>query len=193
MTVTAGILRLMSNDELAAILAHEPGHVKNRDILISSVAARLGSAFTYFARMGCGSAGPVDTLTNRFRSAIGTLLMLVRAPVAAALIRMAISRASELSADETSARTSADAQPMIDALTKRELTAKQIPLQVATFDVAYIHHEATARRRSYESVLHSSAYGRANRCTAQIAGRLCRAGDSAKAQPLNASPFDPVD
>ena len=129
--VTAGILQLMNDEELAAVLAHELGHVKNRDILISSVAATLGSAITYLARMGMWFGGRSRYDDNRSRSAIGTLLMLVLAPVAAALIRMAVSRTREFSADETSARTLEDPQPMISALTKLEVAARQIPLQVA--------------------------------------------------------------
>ena len=129
--VTAGILQLMNDDELAAVLAHELGHVKNRDILISSVAATLGSAITYLARMGMWFGGRSRYDENRSRGTIGTLLMLVLAPVAAALIRMAVSRTREFSADETSARTLEDAQPMISALTKLEMAAKQIPLQVS--------------------------------------------------------------
>jgi heat shock protein HtpX len=129
--VTAGILQLMNDDELSAVLAHELGHVKNRDILISSIAATLGSAITYLARMALWFGGSRRYDDNRSRSPLGALLMLFLAPLAAMLIRMAVSRTREFSADATSARTLADAEPMIRALTKLDTVGRQIPLQVS--------------------------------------------------------------
>src|SRR5580700_1808866 len=128
--VTSGILQLMKDDELAAVLAHELGHVKNRDILISSIAATLASAITYLARMAMwfGSGRRTET-GRRDRSPFGGLLMIVLAPLAAVLIRMAISRTREFSADATSARTLGTAQPMINALEKLDSVGRQIPLQ----------------------------------------------------------------
>ena len=96
--VTSGILNLMKDDELAAVLAHELGHVKNRDILISSIAATLASAITYLARMAMWFGGGRRETGRRDRSPIGGLLMIFLAPIAAGLIRMAISRTREFSA-----------------------------------------------------------------------------------------------
>jgi heat shock protein HtpX len=128
--VTSGILQLMKDDELAAVLAHELGHVKNRDILISSIAATLASAITYLARMAMWFGGRRDD-GRRDRSPVGGLLMIFLAPMAAGLIRMAISRTREFSADATSAHILGTAQPMISALEKLESVGKQIPLQVS--------------------------------------------------------------
>src|SRR5215471_1920841 len=116
--VTSGILQLMKDDELAAVLAHELGHVKNRDILISSIAATLASAITFLAQMAMWFGGGQRGAGRRERSPMGGLLMLFLAPMAAGLIRMAISRTREFSADETSARTLGTAEPMIQALEK---------------------------------------------------------------------------
>ena len=129
--VTSGILQLMNNDELAAVLAHELGHVKNRDILISSVAATLASAITYIARMAMWSGGGRREGERRDRSPVGGLLMIFLAPLAALLIRMAISRTREFSADATSARTIGTAEPMIKALEKLDSVGRQIPLQAS--------------------------------------------------------------
>src|SRR5215471_8736245 len=129
--VTSGILQLMKDDELAAVLAHELGHVKNRDILISSIAATLASAITYLAHMAMWFGGGQRGTGRRERSPMGGLLMILLAPMAAGLIRMAISRTREFSADATSARTLGTAEPMINALEKLDSVGKQIPLQAS--------------------------------------------------------------
>jgi heat shock protein HtpX len=131
--VTAGILQVMNDDELAAVLAHELGHVKNRDILISSIAATLGSAITFLAQMAMYFGGGVrrDDGDEREGNPLAMLLMVFLAPLAAALIRMAISRTREFSADATSAKTLGTAQPMIRALEKLETVSRQIPLDAS--------------------------------------------------------------
>jgi heat shock protein HtpX len=129
--VTSGILQLMKDDELAAVLAHELGHVKNRDILISSIAATLASAITYLARMAMWFGSGRRETGRRERSPIGGMMMIFLAPIAAGLIRMAISRTREFSADATSARTLGTADPMIKALEKLDSVGKQIPLEAS--------------------------------------------------------------
>jgi heat shock protein HtpX len=129
--VTAGILQLMDNEELTAVLAHELGHVKNRDILISSIAATLGAAITFLAQMAIWFGGGRRYGGNRSRNPLGGLAMILVAPMAAGLIRMAISRTREFSADATSARTLGNAQPMINALAKLDSIGRQIPLQTS--------------------------------------------------------------
>src|SRR5215467_1599645 len=96
--VTQGILNLLDNEELEGVLAHELGHVRNRDILTSSIAATLAGAITVLARFGMFfGAGDRD---DRRGGGVGGLLMLILAPVAAALIQLAVSRSREYQADE---------------------------------------------------------------------------------------------
>src|ERR1700722_12898388 len=98
---TAGVLQLMNNQELEGVVAHELGHVKNRDILTSSVAATIAAAITFLARMAFWFGGSRDHEDRR--SPLAALAMLILAPIAAMLIQMAISRTREYAADETSA------------------------------------------------------------------------------------------
>jgi heat shock protein HtpX len=129
--VTQGILPLLSDEELTAVLAHELGHVKNRDILISSIAATLASALTYLAQMGMFFDGGRRSGDQRSRSPMSGFLMIFLAPMAAGLIRMAISRTREFSADATSARTLGTAQPMINALAKLDSIGRKVPLEAS--------------------------------------------------------------
>jgi heat shock protein HtpX len=124
--VTAGILRLMDDRELEGVLAHELGHVKNRDILTSSVAATLGAAITYLAQFAffLGPRGDDDD-----DSGIAALAMMILAPIAALLIQMAISRTREYSADAASAQYTGAPSGLISALQKLEGWSKRIPMQ----------------------------------------------------------------
>src|SRR5450631_3752407 len=109
--VTAGILNLLTDEELEGVLAHEIGHVRNRDILISSVAATLAGAITLIARMGYwaslfGGGGDRD---DRDRGGgFVALLMLILAPIAATLIQLAVSRSREYEADASGAKYTGD-------------------------------------------------------------------------------------
>ena len=123
---TAGILQLMNNQGLEGVVAHELGHVKNRDILTSSVAATIAAAITVLARMAFWFGGSRD---DRDRSPWGALAMLILAPIAAMLIQMAISRTREYAADETSAHVTHNPDELISALGKLESYSKQIPMQ----------------------------------------------------------------
>src|SRR4029079_330548 len=91
--VTQGILEILTDDELEGVLAHELGHVRNRDILISSVAATVAGAITMLARMAFFFGGSRDD--DRRGSPIAALAMMILAPIAALLIQMAISRSRE--------------------------------------------------------------------------------------------------
>ncbi len=126
---TLGILELMNDREIEGVIAHELGHVKNRDILISSVAATIAGAITMLARMAMwfpmGGGGRDD---DRRGSPIGGILMLILAPIASAMIQMAISRTREFSADATSARYCGGPDGLISALQKLEGYSKQIPM-----------------------------------------------------------------
>src|SRR5919202_6249625 len=132
--VTSGILGILSRDELAGVLAHELGHVKNRDILISSVAATVAGAITMLANAaqwalifgGFGGRSDDDEGANPFAA----LLMIIVAPIAATLIQLAISRAREYGADETGARIHGNPESLARALEKLELASSVRPLPV---------------------------------------------------------------
>jgi heat shock protein HtpX len=123
---TSGILRLMNDQELEGVVAHELGHVKNRDILTSSVAATIAAAITFLARMAFWFGGRRDD--EEERSPWAGLAMLILAPIAAMLIQMAISRTREYSADETSAQVTHNPNQLISALSKLESWSKRIPM-----------------------------------------------------------------
>jgi heat shock protein HtpX len=123
---TAGVLQLMNDQELEGVVAHELGHVKNRDILTSSVAATLAAAITVLARMAFWFGGRDD---DERRNPWAGLIMLILAPIAAMLIQMAISRTREYAADETSAHVTHNPNELISALGKLESYSKRIPMQ----------------------------------------------------------------
>jgi heat shock protein HtpX len=124
---TAGVLQLMSDQELEGVVAHELGHVKNRDILTSSVAATIAAAITFLARMAFWFGGSRDEEDRG--SGLAGIAMLILAPVAALLIQMAISRTREYAADETSAQVTHNPNELISALGKLESYSKRIPMQ----------------------------------------------------------------
>src|SRR6202140_1233629 len=130
--VTHGILGLLNDEELEGVLAHELGHVGNRDILISSVAATIAGAITMLASMGRfamifgGMGGDRDE--NR-GGGIGALLMLVLAPIAAFLIQLAVSRSREYQADATGAHFTGNPYALASALAKLDAYSRPLPLQ----------------------------------------------------------------
>ncbi len=132
--VTEGILRILSQDELEGVLAHEMAHVKNRDILIASLAAVIAGAITMIAdiaRWGLiFGAGRNDDEDNG-AGAIGSLFMIILAPIAAVLIQLAISRSREYLADETGARIIGRGDGLANALLKLERGAQMIPMDVS--------------------------------------------------------------
>jgi heat shock protein HtpX len=133
---TAGVLRLMNDQELEGVVAHELGHVKNRDILTSSVAATIGTAITFLARMAFWFGGRRSD--EEEGGGWSGLVMLILAPIAAALIQMAISRTREYSADETSAHVTHNPDELISALTKLETWSKQIPMSEGNPSTAHL-------------------------------------------------------
>jgi heat shock protein HtpX len=133
--VTHGILGLLTDEELEGVLAHELGHVKNRDILTSSIAATLAGAITLIARMGYWATlfgyGGGGGRRERGGGGLGALLMLIVAPIAASLIQLAISRSREYEADATGAHTTGNPYALASALEKLENYSKRIPLQAS--------------------------------------------------------------
>lgn len=127
---TTGIMRLLTDDELAGVMAHELGHVKNRDILISTIAATFAGAITYLAHMaqwGAMFGGRSDD--DEGGGAFGMILMAILAPIAAMLVQMAISRSREYGADSEGARICGNPLSLARALQKLELGSQQAPLQ----------------------------------------------------------------
>jgi heat shock protein HtpX len=130
--VTQGILNLLDDEELEGVLAHELGHVRNRDILISSIAATLAGAITILARMAYwgalfGGMGGRDR-EDRGGGGLGALFMLILAPFAAMLIQLAVSRSREYQADATGAHFTGNPYAMARALQKLDAYSKQIPM-----------------------------------------------------------------
>ncbi len=129
--VTQGILNLLNDEELEGVLAHELGHVNNRDILISSIAATLAGAITYLGQMGRfamifgGMGGDRD---DRRGGGLGALLMLILAPIAAMLIQLAVSRSREYHADETGAQLTGNPYALASALAKLDAYSKRLPM-----------------------------------------------------------------
>lgn len=129
--VTQGILRLLSPEELRGVLAHELAHVKNRDILIGSIAATIAGAISYLAYMAQWAAIFGGGRGDRGRGNILMLLvMMIVAPLAAMIIRMAISRAREYSADEEGAKICGNPLYLANALRKLGQVSGRIPLRV---------------------------------------------------------------
>jgi len=132
--VTQGILNLLNDEELEGVLAHELGHVNNRDILISSIAATLAGAVTYLARFGFFFGGDSN---ERRGGGIGALLMLVLAPFAAMLIQLAVSRSREYQADATGAHLTGNPYALASALAKLDAYSKRAPM-MATPSTAHL-------------------------------------------------------
>ncbi len=130
--VTHGILELLNDEELEGVLAHELGHVNNRDILISSVAATIAGAITMLASMGRwamifgGYGGDRD---RRGGGGLTALLMLIVAPIAASLIQLAVSRSREYQADATGAHFTGNPYALASALRKIDAYSRRVPLQ----------------------------------------------------------------
>jgi heat shock protein HtpX len=129
--VTSGILHLLDDRELEGVLGHELGHVRNRDILVSSVAATIAAAITFMARMAFWFGGARRDDNEEGGGALGGLLMLILAPLAAMLIQMAISRTREYAADATSAEVVGSPYPLISGLEKLETWSKRIPMEAS--------------------------------------------------------------
>lgn len=162
--VTRGILSLLDDAELEGVLAHELGHVRNRDILTSSIAATLAGAITMIARMGYWAElfGGRGGGRNREGGGFTALLMLIVAPIAAMLIQFAVSRSREFAADESASTLTGNPYALASALEKLETWSKRRPLQAtpatahmfiiaplvsgAAFANLFSTHPPTARR-----------------------------------------------
>jgi heat shock protein HtpX len=128
--VTHGILQLLDDEELEGVLAHELGHVKNRDILTSSIAATLAGAITMVSRMGM-FGGYGGGRGRRGGGGLTGLFMIILAPIAASLIQLAISRSREYEADATGAAVTGNPYALALALQKLDEYSKRIPMQAS--------------------------------------------------------------
>jgi heat shock protein HtpX len=131
--VTAGLMELMNDDELEGVIAHELSHVRNYDILITSIAATLAGALTMIARMGQFAMifGGYGNSRDRRDSGLAALLMIIVAPIAAILIQLGLSRQREFAADASGAKMVGHAGGLISALEKLGAYNKRIPMDVS--------------------------------------------------------------
>ena len=137
--VNQGLLRILDEEELYGVLAHEFGHVRNRDILISSVVAVLAGTITLIAQFGIYFGGGRDDRQQSPYGGILALLMLILAPLAALLIQLSISRSREYQADKTGAEVSGDPLALASALRKLERATEVIPSQTAQPAFAHLY------------------------------------------------------
>jgi heat shock protein HtpX len=152
--VTRGILQVLDADELRGVLAHELSHVRNRDILIGSVAAAVAMGITFVARIAMWGAmfGGDDEGGNAF----GAIAMMILAPLAAALLQMSLSRSREFQADAGGAHLLHDGEPLARALEKIEAYVKQVPMNVNPAQAqAYIVNPLTGRKVSFANLFSS--------------------------------------
>ena len=126
--VTQGALKLLSYDELEGVMAHELSHIKNRDTLISCVAATIAGAISFLGYMAFWFGG------DREGNLLVALLMMILAPIAAMMIQMGISRSREYVADNDAAAIAGTPHGLINALQKLDAVAKQIPLHNGQLD-----------------------------------------------------------
>jgi len=129
--VTEGIMRVLDDDELEGVLAHEISHVVNRDVLISTIAATLAGAITYLAHMAQWAAmfgGRSNDDDERGGNPIAMIALAILAPIAAMLVQLAVSRAREYQADATGARLAGRASGLAGALGKLERAAQAVPM-----------------------------------------------------------------
>lgn len=130
--VTTGIMRILSPTELQGVLAHELAHIRNRDILVSTVAATIAGAISYLAQMAQWAmifGGRSGDDEEGGGNPIAAIVMMIVGPIAAMLVQMAISRAREYGADETGARICGRPLALANALRKLQMAAQQIPME----------------------------------------------------------------
>lgn len=128
--VTTGLMHALDRSELEGVIAHELGHIKNRDILISSIAAVMAGAIAYLANFAMFFGGSRNTEGGGSGNMITSILMMILAPMAAMLIQMAISRSREYIADATGAEICGRPQALASALNKLAIDNAQQPMDV---------------------------------------------------------------
>ena len=150
--VTEGLIQHLSWTEIRGVLAHEMAHIKNRDILIGSVAAAIAMAISFVANMA-QFAMIFGGNRDRDRNPLVDLLLIIVAPIAAALIQMAISRSREYQADRTAARMIGDGEPLAAALDKLDMASRSIPsLANANQAQMYIANPLAGRQMAFRKM-----------------------------------------
>lgn len=132
--VTQGLMQILNQDEVEGVIAHEIAHIKNRDILIGTIAASMAGAISMIANVAqwglmFGGLGGSDD--DESGGILGTLAMVILAPLAAIVIQMAISRSREYLADDTGARLAGKPDGLSNALLKLEAASQRVPMQVS--------------------------------------------------------------
>jgi heat shock protein HtpX len=139
--VTEGIMRILDEEELEGVLAHELSHVKNRDVLISTIAATLAGAITYLAHMAQWAAmfgGRSRDDEEGGSNPIAMILLAILAPIAAMLVQMAVSRSREFQADATGAQVAGRSWGLAKALEKLQMANQAMPMADATPATAHL-------------------------------------------------------
>jgi heat shock protein HtpX len=139
--VTEGLLRMLRRDELEGVIAHELGHIRNRDTLIMAVAATIAGALSHLANMamwGMMLGGRSEDEESEGGGMLGGLLGMLIAPFAASMIQMAISRTREFVADESAARITRNPMALANALRKIEVWSRRVPMESATPATAHL-------------------------------------------------------
>ncbi|MBY0505919.1 MAG: zinc metalloprotease HtpX [Bryobacteraceae bacterium] len=139
--VSAGLLDLMSDREVEAVIAHELGHIKNRDILTGSIAATIATAISYMGNMlmFMGPRHHDDDEDSGGGGIVGALAMMILAPMAAMVIQMAISRTREFSADYAAAKFTGSPEGLISGLGKLETWSQRIPMESSTPAMSHMY------------------------------------------------------
>ena len=151
--VTQGLMDNLSWDEIRGVLAHELMHVGNRDILIGSVAAAIAMGITLVARFAMWGAIFGGGRGDGENNPIGLLATALLAPVAAAVLQMALSRSREYEADRTGARLIGTGEPLARALEKLEVASKRVPMDVNPAQAtAYIVNPLTGRKVQFANL-----------------------------------------
>jgi heat shock protein HtpX len=151
--ITEGLVQHLDWYEIRGVLAHELAHVRNRDILIGSVAAAIATGITFVARMAMWASLFGGRGGDRDRNPIAELALIILAPIAAALIQMAISRSREFQADRSAARLISDGEPLARALEKLDRASKTIPSIADPVQAsAYISNPLGGRRGAARSL-----------------------------------------
>ncbi len=153
--VTQGLLQVVNQDELRGVLAHEISHVRHRDILISSVAAAMAMAIMFLARMAMFSAlfGGGGGRDRDGGNAIGALMMMLLAPLAAGLLQAALSRSREFDADRGGAELLGSGESLASALEKIDGYAKQVPMNIDPAHASlFIVNPLTGRKMQFANL-----------------------------------------